>query len=168
MSDKPKRDGRKKKSDKATPVTDLPPMTPIDQSKPRTFAAIATQATNFTKTVKEEQDTAEKLTILKNGIHEAVKSFISLSFEKAEVNDLITNDPAFQHLQFFDQSAIFTSDLDTLQVARVLSMLTTIQSTLTGLTNKPIQTVSNPKTDDKTISRLEKVLKINFLTFMQC
>ena len=157
MSDKPKRDSRKKKSEKATPTTDLPPMTPIEQAQPRTFAAIATLATNFTKTAKEEQDSAEKLNILKNGIQNTVKSLISLSFEKSEVNDLITNDPAFQHLQFFDPSAIFTSDLDSLQVARVLSMLTSIQDTLTGLSKKPIQSVSNPKTDDKTVTRLEKV-----------
>ena len=155
--DKPKRDSRKKKSGKATPVTELPPLTPIEQQVPRTFAAIASLATDFTKNVKEEQDTAEKLVILKNGIQDSVKSLISLSFEKAEVNDLITNDPTFQHLQFFDPSAIFTSDLDTLQVAKVLSMLTTMQTTLTNLANKPSPPISNPKTDEKSLARLEKV-----------
>ena len=155
MQEKQKRESRKKKADQPS---EPPPLTEVDQSKPRTFASITTLANNFTKKVKEEQNTAEKLVLLKNGIHGALKSFISIAFEKADVNDLISNDPAFQHLQFFDPSAIFTADLDSLQVGKVLSMITNLQDTVTKLVEKSKSSPSN--LDERIIKRLEAVRQI--------
>ena len=152
MQEKQKREARKKKGETSA---EIPPLTEMDQTKPRSFSAITTLANNFTKKVKEEQDTAEKLDLLKKGIHEALKTFVSIAFEKAEVNDLISNDPAFQHLQFFDPTAIFTADMDKLQVAKVLSLISNLQETVTKLVEAPKSVGSN--LDEKIVKRLETV-----------
>ena len=153
MQEKKKREARKKKGDTSA---EIPPLTEVESNpKPRSFSTVTTLANDFTKKVKEEQDTAEKLVLLKNGIHDALKNFVSIAFEKADVNDLISNEPAFQHLQFFDPSAIFTADMDSLQVGKVLSMITNLQDTVTKLVEKPRPAASN--IDEKIIKRLETV-----------
>ena len=114
----------------------MPSPTPIENSKPRTFATVTTLGNNLSKQVKDEPDEAQKLSLLKAGIFDAVKKFISITFEKAEVNDLITNHAEFQHLQFFDPTAIFRQDLDSLQAAKVLSMIENLQKTVVDLSEK--------------------------------
>ena len=99
--------------------------------------------------------------MLKDGISVAVKEFISISFEKAEVNDLITNDPSFHHLQFFDPGAIFTADMDSLQIAKVMSMITNLQSTVDKLAKKPS---GGSGLTNQMVERFEKVKFFNYLT----
>ena len=90
--------------------------------------------------------------LLKDGISEAVQEFISVAFEKAEVNDLISNDPAFKHLQFYDPGAIFTADMDSLQIAKVMSMITNLQESVTNISKKQTTSLTNSMAE-----RFEKV-----------
>ena len=106
--------------------------------------------------VKNSEDLGEKLEFLKDGISEAVKEFISITFENAEVNDLIVNEPSFNHLEFFDPGAIFTADMDSLQVAKVMSMITNVQEQVTALANKNTPS-TNSNVDGALLSRIENV-----------
>ena len=98
----------------------------------------------------------EKLEFLKDGISEAVKEFISITFENAEVNDLIANEPAFKHLEFFDPGAIFTADMDSLQVAKVMSMISNMQEQITVIANKQ-PTVVKSNLNGQIADRIENV-----------
>ena len=90
--------------------------------------------------------------MLKDGISDAVKEFISIAFERAEVNDLIANDDAFKHLQFYDPGAIFTADMDSLQIAKVMSMISNLQETVTNISKKQTSSLTNSMAE-----RFEKV-----------
>ena len=90
--------------------------------------------------------------MLKDGISQAVREFISIAFEKAEVNDLISNDPDFKHLQFYDPGAIFTADMDSLQIAKVMSMITNLQETVNTISKKQTTSLTNTMAE-----RFEKV-----------
>ena len=147
-------DKKTKKKEKEIPP--MPSPTLIDSSKPRTFATVATIGNNLSKQVKDETDEAKKLSILKSGIFDAVKKFISITFEKAEVNDLITNHAEFQHLQFFDPTAIFRQDLDSLQAAKVLSMIDNLQKTVVNLSEK---NSSVSVANQVLLAKLDKVIK---------
>ena len=98
----------------------------------------------------------EKLDFLKDGISEAVKEFISIAFENAEINDLIANEPSFKHLEFFDPGAIFTADMDSLQVAKVMSMISNIQGKMDSLSTKMAPS-KQQSLDGKLVERIEKV-----------
>ena len=90
--------------------------------------------------------------MLKDGITDTVHEFISICFERAEVNDLISNEPNFKHLQFYDPGAIFTADMDSLQVAKVMSMITNLNETVTKMAKKQGATLTN-----QMVERFEKV-----------
>ena len=103
---------------------------------------------NFTKIVRETDDTSEKLELFLDGIHDSIKEFVSIAFEKADINNLITDDEKFKFLQFFDPAAIFKADKNSLKTAQVMSILTDIQS---KMSSKPAQA------SVKTLERMEKV-----------
>ena len=133
---------------------------PIPDVKSRTFATVTTMGNTMAKKVKEEKDETVKLELLKNGIADCVKQFVSIAFEKADVNDLITNDPAFQPLQFFEPMAIFTKDLDSLQAAKVMSMISNLQETVGKLSEKC--SVDN-QTHQDILGKFDKVRYTQFI-----
>lgn len=126
----------KKKGGDASSSEMPPKMDPITATKARTFATVTSMGNTVTKKVLEEPDQTEKLAILKSGITDCIKQFVSIAFERADVNDLISNDPNFQPLQYFDPSAIFTKDINSLQAAKVMSMITGVQESVQGLSEK--------------------------------
>ena len=103
--------------------------------------------------MRKEKDPAIKLEMLKDGISNTVREFISICFERAEVNDLISNEPIFKHLEFYDPGAIFTADMDSLQVAKVMSMISNLQDTVTTMSKKSSASLTNQMAE-----RFEKVL----------
>ena len=144
--------GKEKAKKKGIPEPEMPIMDSIEPTKQRTFAAVTAMGNRFTAKVKDEVDDLEKLALLKQGICDAVKLFISISFEKAEVNDLITNHPDFQPLQFCNPMAMFSSESDTLQATKIFSVMTNLQETVVKLAAK-----NDSQKTDATIDRLEKV-----------
>ena len=143
----------KKKPGDAT-SSEPPRAEPIGEPKTRTFATVTSMGNNMTKKVKEENDQAVKLELLKNGIADCIRQFVSIAFERADVNDLITNEPTFQSLQFFDPMAIFTKDLNSLQAGKVMSMITNLQDTVVTLTEK---CSVNNQTHQDILGKFEKV-----------
>ena len=137
----------KKDKTSATP-TNIQPMEVMEGNKPRTYTAVTVLGNKFTAIVKEEPDKEKKLMEFLKGIHDAIRTFVSISFERAELNDLITNDPDFQHLLHFDPSAIFNADANSLKTAQVMSILTDIQAKV----KKP--SVENVQ---ETLDRVDKV-----------
>ena len=77
-----------------------------------------------------------KLQIFKDGMQEAIKEFINISFERADINDLITNDPKFQPLQYFDPAAVFKADMNSLQMGQVLSFMENLQASVDKIEQK--------------------------------
>ena len=134
----------KKKTDASS--SEMPKADTIADVKTRTFATVTALGNTITKKAKEETDETEKLTILKQGIADCIKQFVSIAFERADVNDLITNEPAFQHLQFFDPMAVFSKDMDSLQTGKVMSMISNLQKTVVSLSEK--WTVDNKNHQD--------------------
>ena len=110
---------------------------------------------NFTKTVKETDDNSEKLELFLEGIHDSIREFVSIAFEKADINDLITNNEKFKFLQFFDPAAIFKADKNSLKTTQVMSILTDIQS---KMSSKPAQAP---------IKMLERMEKVNYSQLFQ-
>ena len=94
--------------------------------------------------------------LLKDGITETVKEFISIAFESAEINDLIVNEPSFKHLEFFDPGAIFTADMDSLQVAKVMSMISNLQDQMKTLSTK-VTSTKQPPLNGQIVERIENV-----------
>ena len=148
----PKEKGKKK--EKPADTADMPPCEAIKPNKPRTYASVVTLSNNFTAKVKDEVDETKKLEFLKEGIVEAVKSFISITFERADVNDLISNHSDFKHLQHFDPAAIFNADVNALHTTKVLSMISNLQETVVKLVEKPSKAPALPQ---PLINKLEKV-----------
>ena len=138
----------KKKQEK--PVAPQPEKLP--GTKMRTFSAVTTAGNKCVMNVQEAEDLETKLIVLKDGLSAAIKDLISITFERAEINDLITNEPSFQHLQFYDPSSVFSADADSLQVAQIMSMISNLQQTVTNMVSKQSKPV-----DEKLIQRLEKV-----------
>ena len=138
----------KKKEKVMPPPEEIPPM------RVRTFDTVSTLGDECAAKVKETEDLGDKLEFLKDGLSAAVRELISIAFERAEVNDLVTNEPSFQHLQFFDPSSIFNADVDSLKVAQVMSLLTNLQSQVDKLVKQPASGV-----DETLVLRLEKVYK---------
>ena len=136
---------------------DPPSLTQVPNAKMRTFNAITTAANKMITKVKESEEDVDKIDALKNGIQDCVRQFVSISFERAEVNDIIVNQPDFQYLQNYDPTAIFSADLNKVQVAKVMSAISNVQELVVKLTNK---TPSGPGVDDQLITRLEKVIII--------
>ena len=97
-----------------------------------------------------------KLELFKNGVQEAIREFISISFEKADINDLISGNPNFQQLQYFDPNAVFKSDLNSLQMGQMLSFMNDLQKSIAKLDEK-ISQVQEP--DSELVNRLLKVKK---------
>ena len=149
-SEKMRKQKAQEKVDKADKTDKPPKMTP-QTDKQRTFSAVTTLGNNFTAKVKEESDESEKLALLKQGIVNAVKQFVSIACEKAEVNDLIAENPDFKHLQFTDPAAMFKPDEDALNLAQILSSISNLQETVVNLVNK-----NNSPTEAFT-ARIEKV-----------
>ena len=144
---KPKETKTRKKNKTAPPTPEL-----IESVQPRTFDSVVKIGTDCAEKVKNTLDTEEKLCLLKDGISDAVKELISIAFERAEVNDLISNESTFQHLQYFDPGAIFNADADSLQVAQVMSMISNLQETVTKLAVKQPSGL-----EEKMVTRIEKV-----------
>ena len=107
-------------------------------------------ANTFTAKVKEIEDTEEKLETFKNGIHDVIKEVIGVSFEKADLLELMANNPKFQPLQYYDPTAIFRSDMDSLQMGQVLSLIANVQNAVDKLVDQ------GPKSGEL-IPRLEQV-----------
>ena len=142
------------KKDKQTGKTPpMPQAENIEQTKPRTFSAVTVMGNKFTTSVKTLENEDEKYKVFVQGVHDSVAEFISIAFEKAEIHELITNDERFKNLQFFDPSAIFKSDANSLKTAQVMSMLTDIQAKL------------GQNTSTKITERLEKVRDIKYPDF---
>ena len=138
--------------------TPMPAAEPIDTDKVRPFTSVTTMGNKFTKKVKDEPDEQEKLKLLKTGITDCIKQFISIAFERAEVNDLITNQPDFQHLQFFDPSAIFSAEASETQMGQMLSMMTNLQETVIRVTSKSDGNQAQAeKRQAELVNKLEKV-----------
>ena len=147
-------DKKSKKKAGDIEISEPPKPTLISEQRPRTFATVTSLGNTVTKKVKEETDETVKLDLLKSGIADCIKQLVSIAFEKADVNDLISNDPAFQPLQFFDPMAIFTKDINSLQAGKVLSMISNLQDTVVTLSEK----YANEKNDHKDfLAKLEKV-----------
>ena len=104
--------------------------------------------------MKETADEGEKLVLLQEGLSKAITEFISIAFERAEVNDLISNQPEFKHLQFLDPDVIFSAEKADMNSAKIMSLISNLQETVTTLLSK-----SDKKTDlaDQLVNRLEKV-----------
>lgn len=144
---------KKKVSDASS--SDQPPKPDlIGEPKSRTFATVTNMGNTVTKKVREEENEEMKLDILKKGLADCIKQFVSIAFEKADVNDLITNDPNFQHLQFFNPMAVFSKDMDSLQAGQVMSMISNLQETVLKLTEK---CSADTKANQDIFAKFEKV-----------
>ena len=123
---------------------------PVPKIQPRTFSKATQMANNFTNKVKEAEDDDMKLEIFKNGMHDVIREVVGVAFEKADVLELIANNPKFQALQYYDPTAVFSKDADSLQMGQILSMMANLQNSVEALA----------KTDDQSpqlVNRLEKV-----------
>ena len=138
------------KAEKAEKSEKLPKLTPVSD-KQRTFAAVTNLGNNFTAKVRDEEDESEKLALLKQGITNAVKQFVSIACEKAEVNDLVSENPEFKHLQFVDPAAMFKPEEDALNLAQILSSISNLQEIVVSLSNK------NNNPSEAFTARIEKV-----------
>lgn len=125
----------------------MPPADTIKPPKVRTFTAVTNMGNKFTELVKMA-DEDQKLQLFLDGVHDSIKELVSISFERAEINDLITNKPEFQKLQFFDPSAIFNAESNALKTGQVMSILTDIQTKCNKSAFEPSK---------KVVDRLEKV-----------
>ena len=104
--------------------------------------------------MKETDDEAEKLEILQAGLSKAISEFISIAFERAEVNDLISNQPEFKHLQFLDPDALFSAEKADINSAKIMNLISNLQDTVTTLLSKSDKKGEVPA---QLIDRLEKV-----------
>ena len=160
IAEKTKMSKDKRKTKKSAQTdSEMQPMTELSSAKMRTFASIATAANKMVTKVKEVNDEKEKMDMLKVGLQDCVRQLIEVSFERAEVNDIIVNQPDFQYLKFYDPSAIFTADLDKVQTAKVMSSLTNLQDTVLKVAQKPTNSTA---LDEKLVKRLEKVSNNNY------
>ena len=91
---------------------------------------------------------------MQEGLSKAITEFISIAFERAEVNDLISNQPDFKHLQFLDPDVMFSAEKADINSAKIMSLISNLQETVTTLLSK-----SDKKANCSTqlIERLEKV-----------
>ena len=137
----------KKDKTLATPAN-IQPMENVEGKKPRTYSCVTQLGNRFTAIVKEEPDNKKKLKEFLRGIHDAIRELVSISFERADMLDLITNDPTFQYLMHYDPSAIFNADANSLKTAQVMSILTDIQAKV----KKP-----DTSTVQSTLDRVEQV-----------
>ena len=93
---------------------------------------------------------------MQNGIAKAIAEFISIAFERADVNDPISNQPEFKHLQFLDPNVMFSAEKADMNSAKIMSLISNLQDTVTTLLSK-----SDKKSplSEQLINRLEKVKK---------
>ena len=133
------------KSDKTKKVANMPTAEGIEGTKTRTFSAVTTMGNKFTTDVKNLDDDDEKYSTFVKGVHETIATLVSIAFEKADINDLVTNHEKFKKLQFFDPSAIFSAEANSLKIGQVLSILT------------DIQTKMSESAQSRVLTRLEKV-----------
>ena len=90
-------------------------------------------ANNFTAKVKETEDENEKLVLFKQGVHDVIKEVIGVAFEKADILHLVGSNPNFQPLQYYDPTAVFKQDMDSLQMGQVLSLIANVQNSVDKL-----------------------------------
>ena len=110
--------------------------------------------TKFTDQIRKSTDHDEKLDLLQKGLSDAVEKFALIAFERADVNDLITNDPKFKHFQFIKPDNMFVTETDPIHSAKIMSMISNLQETVvTLLSKKDKNSVQNDQ-----VERLEKVL----------
>ena len=128
----------------------------MSKLKPRTFSKATQMANTFAAKVKEMENVDEKLETFKNGMHDVIREIMGVAFEKADLLELIGNNPKFQPLQYYDPMAIFRSDMDSLQIGQVLSAIANIQ-------NKVDKLVDNGPKSDELIPRLEKVIRLSVI-----
>ena len=97
---------------------------------------MTTIGNKFTTKVKETEDNEEKLKIFKLGVQEAIRELINISFERSDINDLIAQEPEFRQLQHFDATAVFSADMDSLQMGQVLSLISNLQCSVDNISEK--------------------------------
>ena len=103
-------------------------------------------------------DENEKLEKFVSGVQEAIKEFINIAFERADLLDLIANRSNFQYLNHFNPAAVFDADLNTLQVGKVFSLITDVQSSIDKLVKQGPRVTAKPNAaSEGSIDRLEKV-----------
>ena len=107
----------------------------------------------MTDKVKDSTDNAEKYTLLHEGLLDLLKRMCSIAFERAEVNDLITNDPDFKCFKFVNPENIFSVEVDPIHSAKIMSMISNLHDTVNGLVSKS----DNNTESQNTVTRLEKV-----------
>ena len=94
--------------------------------------------------------------LFKEGIHQAIKELVNISFEKADINDLISGNPKFQHLQYFDPGSIFKADMNSLQMGQVLSVMDNLQKSVNNIEAK----MDKVEPADATLSN--RLMKVGF------
>ena len=124
----------------------------------RTFTSVTNLGNKFTAEVKDTEEEDQKLAKFVAGVSDAIREFVNIAFERAEIVDLIANQSNFKYLGNFNPDAVFDADLNSLQVGKVFSLVTNVQNSLDKLVKqggtgaKMGQSVPN-----SSIDRLEKV-----------
>ena len=94
-------------------------------------------ANTFTANVKEAENEQEKLVLFKQGVHDVIKEIIGVAFEKADILHLVGSNPNFQPLQYYNPTAVFKQDMDSLQIGQVLSLIANVQNSVDKLAAAP-------------------------------
>ena len=110
--------------------------------------------TKLAESIRNTTDEDEKLELLQKGLTEAVERFVLIAFERADVNDLISNNPNFKHFQFVKPDNMFMAESDPIHSAKIMSMITNLQETVVTLLSKKDK---NQTQNNDQIDRLEKV-----------
>ena len=96
--------------------------------------------------------------MLQEGLSKAIAEFISIAFERADVNDLISNQPEFKHLKFLDPDVLFSAEKADMNSAKIMSLISNLQDTVVNLLSKSDKTDTVPS---QLIDRLEKVITVH-------
>ena len=88
-------------------IRDMPPADPIPGVHKRDFKTVTKTGNELIKTIVTTKDAQGHAEIIKDGLEAAVREYISIIVEKADLNDLVNTDGDYKFLGSLDVKSIF-------------------------------------------------------------